>query len=269
MGRVTADEEREHRRARYVKSSSRRIWRITAVACAAILGLGLGAAAVIQQQALRDKADSSRAREQARDRALAEQQAADLACVKRWADAYTQRADRLNELATLRSDALDRLVVAAAGQHPAVTHARLLDYLAASARYRATTQKDPLPPSPTFACGLTPSRGPTPYRPGPTSPNRVPPVAPSSSATPPGRSHVAPSRSATRRTSPANRDTSTRAAGRVSPTRSTVAPRPGGGSSTHHHPGPPPSHQPRPPVLRLPIPPPVCLIVRRIAPVCE
>lgn len=245
MRAVTDDEERAIRRHQYVQASSRRIWRIAFVACAAILALGVGGAAIIRQQALQAQAAQATAREQARDQALARQQTRDIACVKKWADDYTRRADQINALSQPRSDALDRLVVSITLHNRALFDQRLREYLAASAKARQNAVDNPLPPSPVFACGLDPSTGPRQYTPPPTTPNRIGHPTQPASTTHPSRSPAGATRTAT----PARHDATTRTAAPVVPTRSTVAPRPGGASTQ------PPA--PRPTVTVVVSPPPL------------
>jgi hypothetical protein len=236
--------QEQDRREAFVRASQRRIWRITAVAAAAILGLGFGTAAVLQSNA-------DRAREQRRDAGLQraqaqllERQREDIACVKRWADQYTNRADRINELQQPKSDALDRLLASVPARDRALFEARLQAYLDASAKARRNAQQNPLPPSPVFACGLDPSSAPRPFTPGPSSPPSVPPASSSSArpsptarpaASPSSRRAVrlTPSSSAvvSRTVRPASSPSRTVAAGRPpsptsSPTRPPRGPRP-------------------------------------------
>lgn len=194
MGPVTstelADAERAQARSDFIRSSNRRIWRIVIIACAAILGLGLATVAVIQGNNQRAHEQRVAAANQRRDAELAAQQAADLACVKKWADTYTARADRLNRLSQPRADALDDLVASVPSHNQALFNRRLNEYLAASARYKTEQRANPLPPSPIFACGIVPRKGPTPYAPGD---RKVPIPSPGRTSTHPGHALPAPS----------------------------------------------------------------------------
>jgi hypothetical protein len=232
--------QEQDRREAFVRASQRRVWRITAVAAAAILGLGFGTAAVLQSNA-------DRAREQRRDAGLQraqakllERQREDIACVKRWADQYTNRADRLNELQQPKSDALDRLLASVPARDRALFDARLQAYLDASARARRNAQQNPLPPSPVFACGLDPSSAPRPFTPAPSPAPVVPPASSSSARpTPTPRPAASPTSSravrltptssavVSRTVRPASSPSRTVAAGRPpSPTSSPPGPRP-------------------------------------------
>lgn len=208
---MTAEQERA-----FIRTSERRIWRITTLAAVAILCLGLAVTALVQGHASSARATRHAEEEQKADAALQRQQAADLACVKRWADAYTRRADRLSALSQPRADALDRLAASIPAHDPVLFRKRLDEYLAASVRYKAEQAANPLPPSPTFACGLTPHRGPAPYVPSATP---VPVPSPRPSKTP----------STSRR--PSTPDASRTAAAAARPNLAPVAPRPGGPSS--------------------------------------
>lgn len=254
MGVMTDEEDAAERRHRFVTASSARVWRITAVACAAILGLGLGAAAVIQGQAARD-------REQSRDRALARQQASDIACVRRWAISYNNRAETLNGLSEARNKALDTLLLAAIDRAPRAEVQRLAaQYRDLVLRRRATLAANPLPPSPEFVCGLTDRKHPA--QPSPTADPDPSPARPTSPPRTAGRSPATPA-TPTRRVAPAKPDPSRPARARVSPTRSTPPRAPGAASTVTITAAP--SASSSWPIVRLPLP---CITVGPLLATC-
>jgi hypothetical protein len=99
-----------------------------------------------------------------------------ISCVRKWSDAYTRRADLLQDLSTARTDALDARTRAedkflrhllADPQHFRRELLTLLyadqTYLDASDAYRAASRNNPVPASPQFACshgkqGVAPAR---------------------------------------------------------------------------------------------------------------
>lgn len=244
------ESDRRERRDAFVKASSHRVWRITAVACAAILGLGLGFAAVVQTNAQRDE-------ELARDRQIQQQQADAIACVRAWAEAYSARANLIQKRTQPRTDAEDALILAVprAGSDPAEFRRLLRAYAKASNELRQTQRDHPLPPSPAFTCGLEDGqKPPRPYRPGAGS-LTVPPATRSSSSTNGRRTASVGQPRITSSTPTAPGRGNPAPAPRPTPSRSTEHPTPPASSTRP----PPPSSSPAPSPTHIVCLPLICL----------
>jgi hypothetical protein len=73
-------------------------------------------------------------------------------CTERWADAFTARTQIVTGASQTRSDALDKLLLAAGGQDQAAKIAAYQEYLAASRRYKQVLGDHPLPEPPKLRC---------------------------------------------------------------------------------------------------------------------
>jgi hypothetical protein len=83
---------------------------------------------------------------------IANQQEALIECVQAWGDATVARTTLLSDLASVRSDALDRLVRTVAEQDEAKFAEALADYLVKSDEYRDALAQHPVPVAPGLRC---------------------------------------------------------------------------------------------------------------------
>jgi hypothetical protein len=182
-----------------------------------------------------------------------------IACVQNWSDAYSRRADLLQQLSTERTDALDTYIhgersflINLAGHkgNDAEAFARLLqnsnDYARASHAYKLAARKHPVPASPQFVCsggkeGVAPGHITGAARPS-VGPSAATPSAPPTRPQPSGPAPV-----------PARPTTAVRTISEPHATRSTTItrtrPAPPPSTRTVTRPAPPPTSS-RPNVVR-------------------
>lgn len=133
------------RKGTSLEHGNRQAWLLGVVA--ALLVMCLAATVAVGAKEISD------ARTSANKRAgIVASQQAELTCVAKWANTYSERAQQITEANSERVRALDALVRAIRGS-TASSFARALGrYLAASDQLNRQVKTHPLPPAPQFLC---------------------------------------------------------------------------------------------------------------------
>lgn len=137
-----------------VRRGNRQAWVLVALTIAVLLTFVIAAATYSKQLS------DTRAAADKRAAIAAEQQAA-LACVAKWVNTYTSRAQAVAEANSARVSALDELVRSLKTGSRAAFAKAYQQYLTASDRYQQQARVHPIPPEPRFLCGQArPAPGP-------------------------------------------------------------------------------------------------------------
>lgn len=152
-----------------MSSSIRRATRQSWILYALIVLLVMCATIAVTTAALfaKERADAKAAT--ARADVNAQNIQSSLACISRWAAAYSQRTVLVEALSDRRINALDTLAQALAkpGATASSVEAAIKAYLSATSQYQAAVKNHPVPVAPTLSCTITPF-GPSVPSPAPT-----------------------------------------------------------------------------------------------------